>query len=251
VTEAPSGGSLQPFYLDGRKILNSSAVEDFAATIQAFSAPTVFNPCIGRSRLSQGLYAANQPKAPFNFSYRTLIGNDLVDIDYGYKIHLVYNAVAKAADNVHTTDADTPSVKTYSWDVATYPVSIAGYKPTSHFIFDTRYVQPYIIGRLEAILYGDDNHDPRMPTPDEVSTLLISPPDSNWWDLTGNIDFPPEALIGDMGLDFSTGDVYYDMSPDSGAYWWDLTGDLDFPPEALVNDWGYDTVTGEVWKNTG
>ena len=35
----------------------------------------------------------------------------------------------------------------------------------------------------------------------------------------------------------------------AGVYWWDLTGGLPFPPEAVVGDFGYDRVTGDVWRN--
>lgn len=35
----------------------------------------------------------------------------------------------------------------------------------------------------------------------------------------------------------------------AGVYWWDLTGDLPFPPEAIDGDMGYDRITGDVWRN--
>lgn len=31
-------------------------------------------------------------------------------------------------------------------------------------------------------------------------------------------------------------------------YWWDLTGGLDFPPDAVNGDFGFDSVTGQVWR---
>ena len=107
----------------------------------------------------------------------------------------------------------------------------------------------YIIARLEAILYGDDNNDPRMPTASELIIFLTAPPGVTWWDVTGLADFPDGAQIGDVGVDFSDDDIYTDVAMDQTAYMWDLTGGIDFPPEALANDWGFDTVTGEVWKN--
>jgi hypothetical protein len=247
VTESPDGGTANPFYLDGRKILNTTTGQDFGATIAAFGAPPEFASCAGQARISTGLYAADQPKESFGFSYRTMIGSDTAGIQFAYKVHVVYNATAKIADYTHTTDSASPSVSAYSWDISTFPVSIKGYKPTSHFIFDTRFVQPYIIGRLEAILYGDENDDPRMPTPEEIVTLLTNPPGTTWWDLTGLDDFPSQALVGDMGVDFSTDDLYADVDENTNAYWWDLTGGQDFPSDAVMGDWGFDTITGEVW----
>jgi hypothetical protein len=251
VTENPSGGDPQPFYLDGTKILNTSAGEDFAATIESLGAPDEFAPCAGRVHLSTGLYAANQVPKTFSFSYRTLIGNDLSGIEYGYKLHVVYNATAKIADYVHTTNSDSPSVKTYSFDITTVPVTVDGYRPTSHFVFDTRYVNDFVVARLEQILYGDDTHDPRLPTPEELVTLLTDPGTTSWWDLTGLPDFPVEAQTGDMGVDFSNDDMYADVEADTEAFWWDLTGGQDFPAEASIGDWGYDTSTGEVFQFTG
>ena len=35
----------------------------------------------------------------------------------------------------------------------------------------------------------------------------------------------------------------------AGIYWWDLTGGLPFPPEAIDGDMGYDRITGDVWRN--
>lgn len=250
ITENPSGGDAQPFYLDGQKILNTSAGEDFAGSIESFGAPAEFAPCAGRLHLSTGLYAADQLPKMFNFSYRTLIGNDVSGTEFGYKLHLVFNATANATDYIQTTNSDNPSIKTYSWDVTTVPVSIDGFRPTAHFVFDTRYTNIFVIARLEQILYGDDTHDPRFPTVAEIVDLLTNPGNTSWWDLTGLTDFPTEAAVGDMGVDFSDDELYADVQTDSSAFWWDLTGGLDFPAEAEVGDWGYDTSTGEVFKFT-
>ncbi|WP_157811176.1 hypothetical protein [Microbacterium lacus] len=34
-----------------------------------------------------------------------------------------------------------------------------------------------------------------------------------------------------------------------GYYAWDLSGEADFPPEALIGDLGYDSVSGDLWRN--
>lgn len=250
VTEAPVGGDPSPYYLDGRKILNIAAGVDFAGTIQAYSAPLEFAPCAGHTQMSTGLYAADQPKQTFGFSYRTMIGNDLVGTSFGYKLHLVYNATAKVSDYTHATVSKSPSPNVVSWDITTVPLPVAGYRPTSHFIFDTRYVASNIISHIEDILYGNDTDDPRMPTQDELFTYLTTP-GTTWWDLTGLSDFPTQALPGDMGVDFSSDNLYADVISNDNAYWWDLTGGADFPNDALVGDWGLDTVTGDVYKKTG
>lgn len=174
VTESPDGGDPVPYYLDGRKVLNISASENYKGTIQAFSAPLEFAPCAGRLLLSPALYAADQPKETFGFSYRTLVGNDLAGTDYAYKVHVVYGVTGKMSDFAHETVADKVNPRTYSWDINAVPVPVPGYRPTAHLSFDTRKNSSDVMTALEAILYGDDINDPRMPVVSELVTLLAS-----------------------------------------------------------------------------
>jgi hypothetical protein len=172
VTETPSGGDPQPYYLDGRKILNVPAGEDFAATIVSFSPPFEFAACSGRFRLSNGLYSTCQPKKTFGFSYRTLIGNDVAGNDFAYKVHVVYNALAQLSDFTNSTITDSPAPTAYSWTITTTPVTVPGSKSTAHIIFDTRFVNASVMNVVEDILYGDYYNDPRLPSALELSALL-------------------------------------------------------------------------------
>lgn len=251
VTEAPVGGDAQPFYLDGRKVSNRPSGESFGATIEAMSAPQEFASCAGKLRLSPGLYAGDQPKPKFDFSYRTLIGNDVQGAQFGYKLHLVFGATAQVTDVTRGTINAGSAAATRSWNISTVPLTPKGYRPTSHFIFDSRYTNVFTRTRLENMLYGDSNSDPHMPTLVEIQNLLAGTFDVTWWDLSGGQDFPDVANAGDMGVDFTSDVMYGDDVPDSDAYWWDLTGDLPFPAEARPGDWGYDTITGQVWRNIG
>ena len=171
VTEAPSGGDAQDYYIDGMKTLNIAALEEFAGTIEAFSSPVEFAPCAGRLEISPALYVADQAKRSFGFSYRTLLGNDVSGISLGYRLHLVYNALAKISDFSHGTNSETVNVIPYSWAITTIPEVVTGFKPTSHFVVDTISLDPDILGQLEAILYGDDDNDPRFPSAQEFVTL--------------------------------------------------------------------------------
>jgi hypothetical protein len=174
ITEASDGSDPSPYYLDGQKILNLSTGENFAGTIEAFASPDEFAPCAGRSRLSTGLFAADQPRQKFGFSYRTLVGNDAVGTALAYKVHIVYNATAQVSNFVHSTLTNDPSPKTNTWAFTTFPVIMGGIKPTSHVIFDTRRVSTDAISGVEDILYGDVDDDPRLPTMTELAALLIS-----------------------------------------------------------------------------
>lgn len=174
VTEKPTGGTTTETYLDGQKILNVSGGEDYAATIESFALPLAAAGCAGWGILQNGLYAAHQQKTTFAISYRTLIGNDVDGTDFGYKVHLVYGATAQNADFTHETSSDNPSAKTYSWGITAVPVSFGSGRPTAHVIFDTHEISSTTMGTLEAILYGDDSDDPRLPDTTEIAALLAS-----------------------------------------------------------------------------
>jgi hypothetical protein len=248
ITEASAGSDPSPYYLDGQKILNLATGENFAGTIEAFSSPDEFAPCAGRGRLSTGLFASDQPRQKFGFTYRTLVGNDTVGTGFAYKVHVVYNATAQVSNFVHTTATDNPSPKTNTWAFTTYPVMVPGYKPTSHFIFDTRIIDPHIMANLEDVLYGNDTDDPRIPDIDELTMFLANLPPAVWFDLSGGADFPGDAVNGDMGVDFADDSLYANLVENNTAFWWDLTGLTDFPVEAAIGDWGLDTVSGDVSK---
>lgn len=174
VTESPSGGSLQSYHVDGRKILDIPAKENFGATIEAFAVPVEFASCAGRMMLSPALYVTDQPREIFGFSYRTLIGNDIQGDTLGYKVHLVYNASAKIGDFSLQTMTDSPQPVTRSVDINTFPIVVPGYRPSAHFVFNTLINSSDTITDLETIIYGDSSNDPRMPTPSELAGLLLT-----------------------------------------------------------------------------
>lgn len=172
VAESPTGGEAKPFYMDGIKYLNLSSAEEFAATITAFSSPPEFGPCDGTVAIQNGLYVTQQPRKPFGISYRTKLGNDVDGSDHAYKIHLVYNALASPADRTNNTTTDSPDPANLSWAITTLPPAITGYKPTSHFVIDSRYAEASILSDLEDILYGNSSMSARLPTVAELIGLF-------------------------------------------------------------------------------
>lgn len=165
VEESPSGGEAKPYYFDGDKYLNISAAEEFEATITAYSCPTEFGVSDGISEIHNGLYATQQPRKSFSFSYRSLIGNDVDGSDHGYKIHLIYNALAAPSQRNNNTIGDSSGVLQLSWKITTLPPAIQpGYKRTSHFVVDSRYADPEVLSSLEDLLYGTDADAPSLPT---------------------------------------------------------------------------------------
>ncbi len=172
VTESPTGGVAAEYFIDAQKYLGVASLEEYAATIEAYSSPQEFAPCAGFIRLSPGLFAGDQPRKLFGFSYRTLVGDDVQGTSAGYKIHLIYNVLAKTGDFTHESVGDTANVRPYSWTITAVPEAVALFKPLSHFVADSRKILAEALADLEDILYGTDITDPRFPTVQELITLV-------------------------------------------------------------------------------
>ena len=168
VSESPSGGDVTPYYIDGVKYLNDVGPEEFEATIEAFTYPDEFAQCDGTLAVGNGLFTTQQQKKSFGLAYRTLIGNDLDGVDHGYKIHLVYNATASPSEHSHGTQTETIDSNNFSWHLVTKPPSFVGYKPTAHFVIDSRETPSDLMNTINDILYGSATSAPRLPSVPEL-----------------------------------------------------------------------------------
>lgn len=174
VTESPSGAESTGQYADNIKYLNLISAEEFGATIEAFTYPPEFSVCDGSAEPTPGVMIGQQTRKPFGMSYRTLLGNDLQNTDYGYKLHIIYGATASPSERAYSTVNDSPEAITFSWEVTTTPVEVTGYKPTASLVIDSTKVAPANMATLENILYGSETGDPRLPMPDEVISIIGS-----------------------------------------------------------------------------
>lgn len=180
VTESPSGAESNPVYADDIKYLNLVSAEEFGATIEAYTWPEEFGVCDGSAEIAPGVYAGQQKRETFGLSYKTILGNDVDGDDYGYKIHLIYNAMAAPSEKAYATVNDSPEAVTFSWEVTTTPVEVPGYKPTASLTFDSTKVEADKLAALEEILYGKDavGEEPavpaRLPLPAEVIALMTA-----------------------------------------------------------------------------
>lgn len=172
VTESPSGADSNPQYADNIKYLNLVAAESFGATIEAFTYPDEFAQCDGTVEPEPGIFLGQQNRRLFGLCYRTQIGNDLEGTDHGYKLHLIYGALAAPSEKAYGTINDSPEAITFSWEVSTTPVPVTGQKPTALLTIDSTKVDADKLSDLEDILYGTVGDDPRLPLPDEVITLF-------------------------------------------------------------------------------
>jgi hypothetical protein len=179
VNESPTGGDPKPFYVDGYKYMNKPAREEFEGSIEAFTYPPEFEVCDGTKPLGRGLYFAQQRRKPFSLSYRTLVGNDLDGVDHGYKLHLVYNALAQPSTKSFASMSNSPEAIGFSWTFSTKPVRVTGHMPLSHLVIDSTTSQSSLMMAIEDILYGSPAAAPRIPAPSEVVTLFSAWPELN------------------------------------------------------------------------
>ena len=174
VTESPSGAEASPLYADDIKYLNLMSNEEFGATIEAYTYPEEFGVCDGSAALSTGVYIGQQPRKTFGLCYRTTLGNDTETNDYGYKLHLIYGALAAPSEKAYATINDSPEAITFSWEVSTTPVNVSGHKPTACVTIDSTKVDAGKLAALEAVLYGSESEEARLPLPDEIAELMAA-----------------------------------------------------------------------------
>lgn len=172
VTESPSGAEATPLYADDIKYLNLVSAEEFGATIEAYTYPDEFGECDGSAEITPGLVIGQQNRKAFGLCYRTTLGNDVAGNDHGYKLHLIYGAKAAPSEKGYASINDSPEAITFSWEVTTTPVAVAGFKPTACVTIDSTKVNAAKLAALETILYGAEDVEARLPLPDEIATLL-------------------------------------------------------------------------------
>lgn len=172
VTQSPSGAEATALYADDIKYLNLVSAEDFGATIEAYTHPDEFKECNGETAIAPGVTIGQQTRRAFGFSYRTAIGNDVAGYDYGYKLHIIYGALATPSEKAYNTTNESPEAMTLSWEITTTPVNVAGFKPTAHLEIDSTVVDATALKALEDILYGSETEEPRLPLPDEIAQLF-------------------------------------------------------------------------------
>lgn len=174
VTESPSGAEATPLYADDIKYLNLLSTEEFGATIEAYTYPDEFAECDGSASLATGVMIGQQPRKAFGLCYRTTIGNDTEGNDHGYKLHIIYGALAAPSEKAYATINDSPEAITFSWEVTTTPVNVTGAKPTASITIDSTKATPEKLTALEKILYGDAEVEARLPLPDEIKGIFTA-----------------------------------------------------------------------------
>ena len=174
VSESPEGAEPTDLYADDIKYLTLMSAENFKATIEAYTYPVEFEECDGSATIAKGVVIGQQSRKPFGLCYRTSIGNDTDGNEHGYKLHIVYGCQASPSEKQYSTINDSPDAVTFSWEVSTTPVNVNGKKPTATLIIDSTKADKAKLTALEAILYGAESTEPRLPLPDEIATLMTT-----------------------------------------------------------------------------
>lgn len=175
VTESPSGAEATALYADDIKYLSLMSTEEFGATIEAYTYPDEFAECDGSADIADGVTIGQQTRKTFGLCYKTTIGNDVDGNGHGYKLHIIYGALASPSEKAYATINDSPEAITFSWEITTTPVNVTGAKPTASLVIDSTKADPTKLAALEDILYGKDGDgdaEPRLPLPDEIKTLM-------------------------------------------------------------------------------
>ena len=172
VTESPSGAEATPLYADDIKYLELRSAEEFGATIEAYTYPEEFEACDGSASLAKGVTIGQQDRKAFGLCYRTVVGNDIQGNAHGYKLHLIYGAVAAPSEKAYATVNDSPEALTFSWEITTTPVEMEGFKPTASITIDSTKVDPSKLQQLELKLYGDTSTEAQLPLPSEIKTMF-------------------------------------------------------------------------------
>ena len=172
VTESPSGAEPTTLYADDMKYLTLMSAEEFGATIEAYTYPVEFNQCNGEAEIATGVIVGQQDRKSFGLCYRTTVGNDVDGNAYGYKLHIIYGAKAAPSEKAYAAINDSPEAITFSWELTTTPINVEGFKPTANITIDSTKVDASKLTALEAILYGSESENARLPLPGEIITLM-------------------------------------------------------------------------------
>ena len=174
VTESPSGAESTPLYADDIKYVELFSAEEFGATLECYTYPDEFAECDGSAEVTPGVIIGQQNRKTFGLCYRTTLGNDVKGNEFGYKLHLIYGAKASPSEKSYSTINDSPEAITFSYEITTTPVNVTGHKPTASLTINSTKVDPTKLQQLEALLYGAESAEAKLPLPDEVINLLKS-----------------------------------------------------------------------------
>lgn len=172
VSEKPTGAETTDLFADDSKYLSLMSAEKFEASIEAYTYPDEFEQCDGSAEITEGVTIGQQNRKTFGMAYITTKGNDIQNNSYGYKIHLIYGALASPSEKGYSTINDSPEAITFSWEVKTTPVPVTGFKSTASLTIDSTKVSEAAMEAVKKVLFGSEDTEARLPLPDEIKTII-------------------------------------------------------------------------------
>jgi len=183
-SESPSGAEETELYANDKKYGSLRSAEKFGGTLEAYTYPEQFEQCDGSLEVATGVTIGQQARKSFGFTYKTVVGND-VSTDYGYKLHIIWNASVSPSEKAYASINDSPEAITFSWELAATPTEVTindVKKYTASMVIDTTKLEDgkenAKLKALENLLYGTDAEgsgqgtDPTLPTPNQVITTM-------------------------------------------------------------------------------
>ena len=172
VNVSPSGAEPTKLWANNTQYGTVLSQEELGATIEAYTYPDEFAVCDGSAELATGVHIGQQTRMPFALSYVTKIGNDVQSLDHGYKIHIIYGALAAPSEKNYQTINESTEAITFSWEVTTTPVDVPGFKPTAYVTIDSTAVDTVTLKQIEDTLYGTDSDDPELLMPADILAII-------------------------------------------------------------------------------
>ena len=179
VTESPEGAEPTDLWADNIKYLTLRSAEQFKFTVEAYTYPDEFCECNGETEIADGVVVGQQARKAFGMSYRSVVGNDVENNDYGYKLHLIYGATCSPSEKAYATINDSPEAITFSWEATSTPINTTGIdKPVYQITIDSTKADPTKLATLESKLYGTaasggtEAVEGYLPLPSEIMTIF-------------------------------------------------------------------------------
>jgi hypothetical protein len=166
INSVETGDTVLRSQFDGMTYANLKFGGSYQCAIETFSFPDYVDICTGNLTVFPGLTLTAQPRVPFSFSYRSMVGpND-------YKLHFVYNAMASQKKRTATTIGKGADPELYEFLIDTVPVPSAIFRPTAHLVVESSKVSPIKLAALEDMLYGTSTENPQFPHPLDLISIF-------------------------------------------------------------------------------
>lgn len=173
ISENPSGADVTDLYADNMKYASMRAAEQFGFTIEAYTYPDEWAECDGSREALDGVFLGQQPRKAFGLVYKSQIGDEVhPGMDKGFKLHIIYNSTASPSSRGYTTINDNPDAISFSWEANSTPVKVTGYKDTCEITIDSTAAKATKLAALLDMIYGTENAEPTLPSPDEVLAAM-------------------------------------------------------------------------------